>query len=351
MKNNQVIIYHGSNSGFHHYLNENNYQPKTSFTSKITKMDKERLLPIKNKTKYNLIVCNYRDFFTITDKAVQGFVSIMQDILNPNGTLIVQNPSIHILEELKLLCPSVVEIYEEPVVLKDDNIVKFLNQNTYLNEWKINFIKTLSYASDLGAKKPYVILLYGKSGLGKTHIVREAGKLLDSELSSYQLSNYQEMSTISTLLGTTFPSKDIYSDIKLKPNSLILLDEFDKMHSFGYNAFYDLFDNEVAESDNVRTKMTGRIIICTTNYETIEAVEDHLPAPIVGRIDRFIHVHDLTEKDIEKYIESKNLPDEVKARLLLDIATCSVVNLRVIDKLLNDILIDDHWTSFMTRFQ
>lgn len=344
----KIIIYKGSNSGFNNCLEENNIKIENSFPSIVTTMDKERKNIKAMRTIHSVVVVRERDYFTITDNANNTLLTILEEVASSNATVVLHNPQTYIEDELKLHYASRLRIVEEKVTtLTERNIMNIIRHNKLLTKWKVELLKTLLYFTANESDKPYVIVLYGGSGLGKTHIIKEVVKEMKEKLLSFQLSNYQELSNIGILLGERFPSKDIYSQIKLSSSSIILLDEFDKIHPFGYNAFYDLFDEQYASSDFVSVNIKNRIFIATTNFSSMDEIEAKLPNPLVNRVNKFIHVPDLSIQDINKYIDSKGLSPEFKEEVTVKVNRLDSVNLRKIDNIIEQIKIDRNWEQFI----
>lgn len=344
----KIIIYKGSNAGFNNCLEMNEVRVENSFPSIVTTMDKERKNVKVTRTKHAVVVVRERDYFTITDNANNTLLTILEEVASNDAIVVLHNPQTYIEDELKLHYVSTLSIYEEEVTtLTERNIMNIIRNNKLLTKWKLELLKTLLYFTANESDKPYVILLYGGSGLGKTHIIKQVVKEMDEKLLSFQLSNYQELSNIGILLGERFPSKDIYSQIKLSSSSVILLDEFDKIHPFGYNAFYDLFDEQYASSDFVSVNIKNRIFIATTNFSSMEEIESKLPNPLVNRINKFIHVPDLSLQDINKYIDSKGLSSDFKEEVTVNVNRLDSVNLRKIDNIIEQIKIDRNWEKFV----
>lgn len=348
----KIIIYKGSNKGLISYLQANKINSKISFTSMATTMDKERKSVKTARTTYNTIVIYEREYFSITANANNTLLSIVEELASKDATVVIHNPQNYIESELLLHYGKIANVIEEDVTtLKEEHILKVISRNQMFTKWKMELLKSLLYFTDNKSDKPYVIVLYGGSGLGKTHIVKQLVSEMEEELLAFQLSNFQDANTIRILLGEKFPSKDLYSQIKLSSNSLVLLDEFDKIHSFGYNAFYDIFDEPVASSDFVSVNLKNRIFIATTNFKSMEEIESKLPNPIVNRINKFIHVPDLSIQEINKYIDSKNMNQEMKEEVLSEVNKLENVNLRIIDNLIEDIKINKHWSNFILKIK
>lgn len=348
----KIIIYKGSNRGLIDFLKTSNIEIKNSFTSMVVTMDKERKAVKVKRSLYDTIVVKESEYFSITSQANNTMLAILEELSTKDAVIVLQNPQNFIESEILLHYPHKYQIVSEQVTrLTQRHILNVIMNNKMMTKWKLDLLKTLNYFAANEADKPYVIVLYGGSGLGKTHIVKELVKEMGEQMLSFQLSNYQEIGNIGLLLGEKFPSKDLYSQIKLSSNSLVLLDEFDKIHPFGYNAFYDIFDEPVASSDYVSVDIKNRIFIATTNFKNMADIEAKLPNPIVNRINKFIHVPDLTIQDINKYIESKNLETRLKEEVQVEVNKLENVNLRIIDNVIEEKKINEHWELFMEQIK
>lgn len=61
-----------------------------------------------------------------------------------------------------------------------------------------------------------------------------------------------------------------------RESNVILIDEFDKVHSNFYNAFYELFDEGIFVDTNYRVDLRHTIIILTGNFESEEDIKGRL---------------------------------------------------------------------------
>ena len=97
---------------------------------------------------------------------------------------------------------------------------------------------------------PKSFLFVGKSGLGKTLLVREIANLLYSKDSFIKLdmSEFRDASSVSKVIGSP-PGYVGYNDrntilekVKLHPYSVLLLDEIEKAHSSVLKLFLQVLD-------------------------------------------------------------------------------------------------------------
>lgn len=111
-----------------------------------------------------------------------------------------------------------------------------------------------------------------------------------------------------------------------RESNVILLDEFDKANTKFHGAFYQLFDEGIYVDKNYSLELMRSIIICTSNYKSLDDIKEHLGNAIFSRFDAVIKFSDLTieakeEIAILQYNEkvSKYTDEEQKVILAADI--------------------------------
>lgn len=177
--------------------------------------------------------------------------------------------------------------------------------------------KSLWYLTTVKRKKPYVIMLYGNSGLGKTELVKEikknffGNKCLEKHLSMFKNNNYSEY-----FFGDAPNRKSLGFDLLERESNLIFFDELDKCPEHFYSAFYTLFDNSLFKDATYDVDVSGIVIILTSNYQTEDEMKKQLGLPIFYRIDKMIHFNDFGCDTIyaivKKEIESRKMEYEDK---------------------------------------
>ena len=82
-----------------------------------------------------------------------------------------------------------------------------------------------------------------------------------------------------------------------RESNIVLLDEFDKVHSSFYNAFYQMFDEGVFVDKNYTVNVEKCVVICTSNYSSEEDAEKYLGSPIYSRFSKVIKFRAISIED------------------------------------------------------
>lgn len=151
----------------------------------------------------------------------------------------------------------------------------------------IDYINQFLQISIAGLKKENtpsgVFLLVGPSGVGKTETALGIADLIyggDRFITTINMTEFQEKHTVSRLIGSP-PGYVGYGEggqltdpVRVKPYSVVLLDEIEKAHPEVLNLFYQMFDKGVLNDGEGRTiNFKNTIIIMTSNLATAEITE------------------------------------------------------------------------------
>jgi len=128
-----------------------------------------------------------------------------------------------------------------------------------------------------------VFLLVGPSGVGKTETARKVAELLfggEKFLTTINMTEFQEKHTISRLIGSP-PGYVGYGEggqltdpVRIKPYSVVLLDEIEKAHPDILNLFYQIFDRGVVNDGEGREiNFRNTVIFMTSNLATQEITD------------------------------------------------------------------------------
>lgn len=174
----------------------------------------------------------------------------------------------------------------------------------------------LGYKSD---NKPESVLLIGKSGIGKTYLVKEYAKeLFEDNFIRIDMSEFKESHSISKILGAPpgyagyNDNKNILEEIRNKPHALILFDEIDKAHPEVLSIFLQILDEGlIKDAKGNLVRFDHNIIFMTANghcnYENIgfnenksitNNLNDYLNPLLVNRINHIIKMNDISEENV-----------------------------------------------------
>ena len=125
--------------------------------------------------------------------------------------------------------------------------------------------------------KPIASFLFlGPTGTGKTELAKLLAEHLDMQLLKYDMSEFQEKHTVSSLIGAppgyvgfedgNVGGGKLISDVSKNPYSILLFDEIEKAHSDVVNIMLQMLDEARITSANGKTvNLKNCIIIMTSN--------------------------------------------------------------------------------------
>ncbi|WKY79118.1 AAA family ATPase [Leuconostoc lactis] len=255
----------------------------------------------------NTLIIKNTDYQGITVEANNRIETLVDEFTDEDSTIYVHNPSRRF--EIILNERSKTEIISEEYVVCSNNFSKKIsNINSKIvgqERAKREIFSALNYLYQSGgSKKPYVILLYGKSSLGKTELVREiAHEFYQDKVIEKHLSMFRSNSNQDYLFGSQPTSVTLAYDILERRSNLLFLDEFDKLPDFFLSTMYTLFDNKIFQDSTYSVDISNMLIFLTANYESERDILEKVGEPIYYRIDKFVKFEDFKTSDIQKILE------------------------------------------------
>tara|TARA_Y100000588_G_scaffold210270_1_gene224277 strand:- start:107304 stop:109550 length:2247 start_codon:yes stop_codon:yes gene_type:complete len=138
---------------------------------------------------------------------------------------------------------------------------------------KVSEAMMLSYAGLKRENKPIgSFLCVGPTGVGKTELAKVLAKELTMPLIRFDMSEYMEEQAAAKLLGSPagYVGYDdgglLYKELRSKPYSVVLFDEFEKAHPKIFNVFLQILDEGVIkDSQGHEIDFRNTVILFTSN--------------------------------------------------------------------------------------
>lgn len=146
-------------------------------------------------------------------------------------------------------------------------------------------------------KRPVTLLFLGDSGIGKTETAKYISSCLGTNMVRIQFSMQQTNNAYQYIFGADHSEDSLARELIRRNSNIVLLDEFDKVSSAFYNAFYQMFDEGTFVDANYVVDVSKCIIICTTNYRTEEEAEKYLGTPIYSRFSKVVTFNPIGVED------------------------------------------------------
>ena len=250
-----------------------------------------------------ILILKNDNYHGIIDAAHDRLGGLIEELTTSDAEIYIHNPPQVLYDYLKSQRNDIIELdilTQEYTINKNSSEfaknMQAISEHIIGQENAINEIsKSLWYLTNVNRSKPYVIMLYGNSSLGKTELVREiANKFFDGKFYEKHLSMFKNNNYSDYFFGDAPNRKSLGYDLLERESNLIFFDELDKCPEHFYSAFYTLFDNVLFKDANYDVDVSGTLIVLTSNYHSEEEMKKNLGLPIYYRIDKFIHFDDFS---------------------------------------------------------
>ena len=202
----------------------------------------------------------------------------------------------------------------------------------------------INFAGIGNARRPISSFLFlGPTGTGKTELAKLLSEHLEMKLLRYDMSEYQEKHTVSSLIGAppgyvgfedgNVGGGKLISDISKNPYAILLFDEIEKAHSDVTNILLQMLDEgHITSANGKRVDVKNCIIIMTSNLgaqandannigfgsleksgEEDRAMKDFFRPELRNRIDRICKFNKLNTLAIKKIV--LKFVDELRASM------------------------------------
>ena len=146
----------------------------------------------------------------------------------------------------------------------------------------------VSFAGIGNDSKPTASFLFlGPTGTGKTELAKLLSKNLDMPLLKYDMSEYGEKHSVSSLIGpppgyvgfgdSQVSGGRLINDLSKNPHSIMLFDEVEKAHPDIFNIFLQMLDEgHITGSNGKQVNCKNSIIIMTSNLGSSDSERNNI---------------------------------------------------------------------------
>ena len=146
----------------------------------------------------------------------------------------------------------------------------------------------VSFAGIGNESKPTASFIFlGPTGTGKTELAKLLSKNLDMALLKYDMSEYSEKHSVSSLIGpppgyvgfgdSQVGGGRLINDLSKNPHSILLFDEVEKAHPDIFNIFLQMLDEgRITGSNGKEVNCKNSIIIMTSNLGSSDSEKNNI---------------------------------------------------------------------------
>ncbi len=283
---------------------------------------------IKSEKNTAIMNHNYKLASTLKDRQMELESKLNKNFIKNMGNNVVKSITSDIVYDV-VYAKTKIPV-KELVKFDRNSIYKSLCDAVKGQDVAINNLLDVTLSHKVNKTIPYSLLLVGKSGVGKTFLVREYARLLypRDAFIRIDMSEFRERHTISKIIGSPpgyvgFSENNYVLDkIKNNPYSVILLDEIEKAHPDVLKLFLQVFDDghmtdssgEVINFANTTIFMTSNlgansksVGFLSKNDIISNKFKSFLGVEFVNRIDKIIYFNSIDSKTIGNIIRDRAL--------------------------------------------
>ena len=303
----RIIVFEGSKKDFEKLVEQEIYaDEKTISFMELIQHYNARIRPSEAGVKESALsqriqvdncVVRADDYSSVLEHVLSNFVNIVT--LNHDiGTLFVHNPPRKVYDSLRSVYGDEIECRgteyiplsrEQLKIIYNNLNTDILGQDTCKKQIVSSMYRLMTKTGD----KPAVILLYGPSGVGKTKSAKSISKALGGELLRIQFSMMQSNEAYNYVFGSEHSKASFARDMMARETNVILIDEFDKVNSIFYNAFYQLFDEGHYIDTNYDVELGQAIFLLTSNFMNEDEIKKVLGPAMFSRISYCVKYEEL----------------------------------------------------------
>ena len=224
----------------------------------------------------------------------------------------------------------------------------------------IDKIKLLRNKKD---ELPISFLIEGLLGTGKTTLVIELSKLLNRNLIKLNMNEFNSEISINKILGSPQgyvgynDTNTVFEELKLNPNSIILIDEIDKAHISVLNLISKILeDGFIKNSKNETLNFKNTIIFITSNTIINNSIgytssnikgNNNIPKYITDKIRYILKLNKLNNDNLKDIVKiklnelntnynSNVILNDSEINMIIEKSLCDTNGLKNINKTLKD---------------
>ena len=293
---------------------------------------------IRNKKNKFIVEHKFKEASLIREKQLElesKIDNLYLDIISNNNLKEVTLDSLYqvIYDKTRIPIKSIYNFDKNDLFNKLNSYI--VGQDSII-ERMLNSIEKCSFSN---RNVPLSFLYVGKSGVGKTFLVKEYVKLMFNNDSFIKLdmSEFVDEMSISKITGVLpgyvgyKESKSLVDRVKDNPYSVILLDNFDKAHPKMFKIFNQILEDGLindASGEEVDFKHT--LIFMTTNYGCnvnkigfssennyiLDNIKNFVGESFYSKITNILLFNDLSEYDIRKIIDLKTCDRKISTDIV-----------------------------------